>query len=547
MSAVPQTGDRASPLATATFAGLLVVAGVFLMHQTRGNTLLSDEWRWAVERLDNDVGTFLTPHNDHLSLVPVAIYKVLFATVGIGNYVPYRLLVTAGHLGCVALLFAYASRRVGGWLALLAAALMLFLGPGWQNMLWPFQIAWLISIGAGIGALLLLDRDNRAGDVAASALIAVSLASSGIGVPIALGMIVEVLWARRRPRDIWIVLAPLALYAVWWVGYQEVHSTLGETITAWPGWSAALAAGTLSSLTGLFGQTVPGRGGGTLIEWGAPLVVGAVALLAWRIARLGRFPPRALTLLTVLMSFWILTALDRAAFAPPYESRYLYVSALFVVLVAVELARGVSLAPRVRWLLTLAVAAAVLSNIGGLRAAAAYQRGQSRLVTADLGALQLARPLVHRGVLATGFPGYPLFQLDAGAYLEAEKVLGAPAATAEADIAAKPERARLTADVQLLQVQQMTLRPAARRPQDREACVTGRDELSVPVPWAGLWVAAHGSPATLAIRRFADGYQRLGALAAAAPATLRLQRDLAARPWQLRVVAPDGATVCRLR
>ncbi|MEA2455604.1 MAG: hypothetical protein QOI45_1866, partial [Thermoleophilaceae bacterium] len=164
MSAVPQTGDRASPLATATFAGLLVVAGVFLMHQTRGNTLLSDEWRWAVERLDNDVGTFLTPHNDHLSLVPVAIYKVLFATVGIGNYVPYRLLVTAGHLGCVALLFAYASRRVGGWLALLAAALILFLGPGWQNMLWPFQIAWLISIGAGIGALLLLDRDDRAGD-----------------------------------------------------------------------------------------------------------------------------------------------------------------------------------------------------------------------------------------------------------------------------------------------------------------------------------------------------------------------------------------------
>ena len=46
------------------------------------------------------------------------------------------------------LLYVYARRRVGPYLALLPAIVVLFAGPGWQDILWPFQIAWLISIAA---------------------------------------------------------------------------------------------------------------------------------------------------------------------------------------------------------------------------------------------------------------------------------------------------------------------------------------------------------------------------------------------------------------
>src|SRR5204862_3626223 len=103
---------------------------------------------------------------------------ILLATVGMNHYVPYRLLVIAGHLCCVGLLFGYVRRRVGDFLALLAAAVLLFLGPGSEDIIWPFQIAWLISIAAGLGALLLIDRGDRKGDVCACLLLGLSLASS---------------------------------------------------------------------------------------------------------------------------------------------------------------------------------------------------------------------------------------------------------------------------------------------------------------------------------------------------------------------------------
>ena len=75
--------------------------------------------------------------------------------------------------------------------------------PAWQNILWPFQVGWLLSLAAGLGALLALDRGDRRGEAAACALVALSLASSGIGVAIAAGVLVDVLW--RRPRAAWIV------------------------------------------------------------------------------------------------------------------------------------------------------------------------------------------------------------------------------------------------------------------------------------------------------------------------------------------------------
>ena len=101
---------------------------------------------------------FLEPYNGHLSAVPIAIYKLLFVTVGIDSVALYRLTLLGLHLVCVALLFVYARRRVGDWLAVLVAASLLFLGSGWHDLLVPFQIGFLVSIAAVLGALLLQDR-----------------------------------------------------------------------------------------------------------------------------------------------------------------------------------------------------------------------------------------------------------------------------------------------------------------------------------------------------------------------------------------------------
>lgn len=116
-------------VATALVGGaLLVVSGALLWHLTRGTTLWFDEWQWALNRRGGDLGTYLRPHNEHLSLVPIAIYKALFVTAGLEHYGPYRALVIAGHLACVSLVFVYARRRVGDVAAVVAASLLLFLG-----------------------------------------------------------------------------------------------------------------------------------------------------------------------------------------------------------------------------------------------------------------------------------------------------------------------------------------------------------------------------------------------------------------------------------
>src|SRR5207248_99128 len=82
--------------------------------------------------------------------------------------------------------------------------------------------------------LLMLDRSDRAGDIAASVLLAVSIASSSLGIAVAVGLAVEVLWGRRRWRDAWIVAAPLVLYALWWVPYHDVNAFTRHNIVVSP-------------------------------------------------------------------------------------------------------------------------------------------------------------------------------------------------------------------------------------------------------------------------------------------------------------------------
>jgi hypothetical protein len=561
---------RLEPSARAwvAFAVLLVLAAVLVYHETRERTLWADEWTWALERRGSDVDTFLRPHNEHLSLVPIGIYKVLFATAGISHYAPYRVVLIVAQLVCAVLIFVYASRRAGGFVALLGAALILFFGQGFQVILWPFQIAWLISLAAGIGALLMLDRADRRGDIAASMLLAVSLASSGLGIPIAVGLAVDVLWGRRQWRDAWIFAAPVALYALWWLAYQP-GDLVRRNILAAPSFIADEAASVMSSLVGLGGQTVD-RAAETPLGWGRPLAIVAAAVVAWRLAGLRTIPPRVLTLLTILLSFWLLTALARAHFANPYESRYLYVGGVLVVLLGAELARRISLPWRTSVLLGVAVALAVLSNIGALRAGARFLRDESRLAAVELGAMELARPVVRSDFVSGGFP---FGILRAGPYFAAADELGTPAAT-PAEIAGETEGLRQAADDQLRRIHEIDLdrsrastRPASGPAIDavaggsvrkRGPCVSFRPagltpagvspELQLTVPPTGLRLTAEDGPAAVSARRFADTFpsRPQATLAPGADATMRIPRDLAPQPWHARVRPAGRVTVCGL-
>ncbi len=547
-----------------TLGALLILAGAWLMYESRGTTLWFDDWIWALEYRDNSLDGLIGPHNGHPTLVPVLVYRLLFATVGIDQSAPYRAVGIAGHLLVVAVLFVYTLRRAGAGLALLAAVLILFFGPGWQNIVWGLQIGWLTSVAGGLGALMMLDRRDRTGDVAACALILVTIAASGPGIAIAAGLVVEVVLTRGLRRS-WIALAPFGVFAVWWLAYQD-SGAVRHAVTLAPGFVADSASATLSALAGLSGPLITEESAS--LGWGRPLAVAAVALILWRLWRVERVPTRVLTLLAVLGAFWFLTALQRAGIGPAESSRYVYVSAVFTVALAVELVRGLVITRRA-WLVIGAAAALItVANAGDMRSGAGFLRDQGLLTRAGLTVLEIAEPVARPDEPAEGIPGYPLVVVPVGRYFEMARDLGTPAASVE-ELAGAPESVRLRADEELAAIHEVTLQPseaagsgtapptvdsvAGGDVTERGGCVEFAPAAAGPadppptvdltVPPGGLLVTG---AATVAVRRFAGGFPEdpIGRVAPGGSGLLAIRADRAPQPWHARVMPQARMTAC---
>jgi hypothetical protein len=194
---------RARPEALGTPALLALVwlvgaSGALLLYWGSKLTFLLDDWEFLLYRRGFNAHAILDPHGEHISVAPVLIYKALLATVGMGSAFPFRVVSTAVFLLSCVLLFVFLQRRVGQWPAIAATAVVLFLGAGWEDLLWAFQVGYFGSMAAGLGALLALERDERGGDALACGLLAVSILFSSLGLPFLIG--VAVLLPRFVPK-----------------------------------------------------------------------------------------------------------------------------------------------------------------------------------------------------------------------------------------------------------------------------------------------------------------------------------------------------------
>ena len=77
--------DVSLPIAAIGSVALLLLAAAVVGADL---WFFSDDWNILADYHD---GNLLEPFNGHLSLVPAGIYRVLFHTVGLGSYLPYRL------------------------------------------------------------------------------------------------------------------------------------------------------------------------------------------------------------------------------------------------------------------------------------------------------------------------------------------------------------------------------------------------------------------------------------------------------------------------
>ena len=187
---LPRYSQRPLSLATAKVRGVLVqqlplallvcsgiVASILVLHLNRDGNFYFDEWIWFGGAGHADASTLFRADNGHLVLVPRLIYEGVLSTLG-SDYLPFRLVNLSLVLSISILLFVLGRRRVGDWLAVLPAILMLFLGSAWDVLTSGIGINVNIAVATGLGAFLALERRRLRTDLLACALLTVGVAAS---------------------------------------------------------------------------------------------------------------------------------------------------------------------------------------------------------------------------------------------------------------------------------------------------------------------------------------------------------------------------------
>jgi hypothetical protein len=409
------------------FSAAAIATVVWLIGLGHGLTFYYDEWDFVQAAASSSYWhEVIQPHNGHPSMVPYTIYWVLLHTAGLHSYWPYRTALVILDVACGLLLFLLLRRKVHPLAAGAASAVLMLLGPAWQDLLWPFQIGFIGSVAGGLGALVLLDRERRWSDVGAVGCLIVAVGSSGVGVAFVAGIAVELLWRRRDWRRLWVPAVPFALFITWYevMGDSEV-STLSPS-----GMVSTAAHSTAATIGAAVGR-------GTNIGVVLGIVLGVLCIAGF--VRHPRHAGRLAMAITGLVAFWILTDVARGA-STGTQSRYFYPAAAFVLIAVGELpslvvgteprhgARSIrSWTRTIGWIVACGVVAygglAIWWNSGSLVEGGNGLLGVSTKVRAELGAVVLAA-----NALPTDFkPDKTLMpQVAVGPFLRAVIAFGSP-------------------------------------------------------------------------------------------------------------------------
>ncbi len=492
-----------------------------------------------------DLGKALEPHSGHLVLVSHLLYAWILDTLG-SNYLIFRLLTLATVYISVWLLFFWARKRVGDFLALAPCVVLLFFGSDTGHLLQGNGFTIMLAVACGMAALLALERDSRGGDVVACLALCLGVFTYTVALPF---------WSEPRRRcsspagagagSGWWRSRSL-IYLGWriWILVADVGFARGGVepgyIFLLPSWTFQSLSGILNALSGLhynFG------GGGWLPpgEMAGPvLALIFVVAIGWRIS-IGR----------LTTWFWVAMVVALAMFASqvlswipdvrePGTSRYIYPGAFVVLLVMIEAARGYRpnrTAFVAIWLVALtglATNAAIIKNSGNAL------RARGPMVRSELTAATLlgeafpyfpgpsAKPLSEL-VSAPGIPTIP----------EAEQKYGG-LAFSPSELASQSDPIRIALDSIISQAYGFTLIPyQGEKPAGCEAFKAGSDGLSTaPVPEAGAILTSKTGGA-VTIRRFGSAFSNtVGELPPVRPITLNVPQDSNPTPWQIAVKAP---------
>lgn len=510
---------------------LIAVAGMML-YLTRGLTFNLDEWIVVTERRGPGAPSLLAPHNEHLSVLIIGTFIALLKLGGLDAFALLMVPLIALQLALGVLLFLIAKARVGVGVAFAVVMLALLSGLAYENFLIPGQAGQMASIVAGVAAFGVLDRQpSQRNDRLLCGLMIVALCSSGLGIPVLVGVAVELLLTPAGRQRLWVVGVPFALYVLWYVGFGTnragYHDLALSALWAWTALSHA--AGTLI--------------GERQVEPGQDMLILLLIVLVYRTFRVtSASRVRLAAIATVLLSFYGLTALSRHDVAPPSSSRYLTVGLVFLLLMLVEAARGWKIRAWVPYLVVLlALTAVSKDNKIAFKEGRTLFLQRSQHVRASLGAVDLlgrARvdPKLEIAPLAAPF-------LEAGHWFEARDDLRGDPGDSPSELLAAPADARAFADDTLIRAGGLKLGPA---PQHQPPCADAWQRNTGEVPAGGVRVEAEAKALTITARRFGEDWVVVGVLPIPPGRAVELHPLADASPKPYLLQATGAARVCPL-
>ena len=541
------------------FAGCALASVCCLLYLGRHTSFFYDEWNWIQSRRGWRPSSFLAPHNGHFVAVPVLVYHLLFASVGLRAYLPYRLVLMAFHVAACFALYRYARLRLGPLVAVLPAALLLMLGAAYQNLLWPFQITFIGALAFGLAGFLVLDAEpTRRRDVLACLCLTAAIACSGTGLAMLAGAVVR-LALRRQWRRWWVVAVPAVVFGLWYLRYGRHDpgrpSVGGSVSQLWQYFHRIYQ----SAISGLTGHTW--LQDGSLAVWlGLAIVLVVAGRLAADLAR-RTVPVGLLSAVAMGVVLWGLSALTRVHTHDYGASRYLYGSAVAVLLALTEALRGIRLPKVAVALLAVATGASIWTGLTPLRSGAGSLSAVDTYARADFAALEHSHP-------APGYRPNPRLVpvVTAAGYRSAVDSLGSPAMPF-AELASQPAGIRTDADRVLRQAGNLRLLPTGRQPGGPAAALTipaARVEpVTVPagclllraaqpeqalavqltLPTSGITVNS-ASVVGLRVRRFGPTLAVLGYPTPGQVWLLEPTADGSALPWLVQLSVVGSVRIC---
>ncbi len=526
-------------------AVLMLASAALLIYYRSYLNFMLDDWAFVIYREDGGLGDLLDPHNEHISILPVAIYKLFLSVFGMGSAMPLQILSVAVFLLSVFVLFVYLRSLVGKPAALIGCAVILFLGSAWEDLLWAFQIGFSISIAAGIGALVMLRRQDSFGDRIACLLLVISMISTSLGIPFAIGSgAMLLLQGENLIRRLYVVVVPVCIYGLWYLGWGHMAAnalSFDNALHA-PEYIARSFSLTATEITG-FSKVISSA------EVIPSLLIGLFALVAvaWGVRQRKGIPRPLLVAAAIALAFWGLAALNLAPGRGFEVSRYQFPNAVLLLMILAGAFEGASPRARTLGVLGLIALAAIAVNIDALRNGYRdVMKPLSDKGIAGLTAVEIARDTVDPG-LAIGMNQNDTAFVAAGGYFEAEEKYGSPA-WSESEIEKSSSSARARVDqilVAALPVNGIPL-PAGLVSGSCEVLQAGSpgSAKSIPLP-AQTFTFRPRRQVFLAVGRYGDGAETGAALAEPGVETLvNVPGDSSDQPWRIGFLGSGKVRVC---